>query len=197
MRSGGYNEILLYRAVYASGAYLVKDAAGTTVADAPADAVISLVQLEGVKLDFDDKGGLKVTVDQHQAGGLFDAFMDAWNTASAASSGAPEVKYLDGASSLVAAGSDTLVGIIKGPLDEDDETKRLVRIVHCTVDPSSGSENIKHEESAKPALTLNSVATKAALVVPEDLFGGGFGAAVGDQTIASGKHFKKASLAIT
>lgn len=197
MRSGGYNEILLYRSVYASGAYLVKDAAGTTVADAPADAVISLVQLEDVKLDFDEKGGVKITVGQHQAGGLFDAFMNAWNTASSSSGGVPEVKYLDGASSLVTAGSDTLVAIVKGPLDEDDATKRLVRVVHCTVDPSSGSETLKFEESAKPALTLNSVSTKAALVVPEELFGGGFGAAVGDQTIASGKHFKKASLAIT
>jgi hypothetical protein len=197
MRGGGYNEILLFRAVYASGAYLVKDAAGSTVADAPADAVISLVQLEDVKLDFDESGGVKVTVGQHQAGGLFDAFMDAWNTASAGATGIPEVKYLDGASSRTSAGSDTLVAIVKGPLDEDDATKRLVRIVHCTVDPSSGSETLKHEESAKPALILNSVVTKANLVVPEELFGSGYGAAVGDQTIATGKHFKKASLAIT
>jgi hypothetical protein len=170
MLGGGYNNMLLYRVADTGSAYVVEVAAGGSAAAANADAVISLVELEGVKFDYDASGGVKVTVDQHKAGTAMDAFTNAWAIPAAGNAGIAEVKFIDGSSSLAASGDDFLVAIIAGQKDSADSDKRLTRIVPCTVDPTSGSEEMKDKTSMKPALTLNSVKLKYALTIPVALF---------------------------
>lgn len=194
MTGGGYNEWLLYRVNNTGTAYVVKNATGSATATSPSDAVIELVQLEGVKFDFDANGGVKVGFEQHQAGGLFDTFLNTWAAVATASGGVPEVKFIDGASSQVSTSDDILLLVAKGAVDEDDDTKRLTRLVLCTVDPTSGSEEVKHATSYKPALILNSVKAAHACLVDEALFGSGYSATPGDQTIAVDKHFLRCSL---
>lgn len=194
MTGGGYNEWLVYRVNDTGSAYAIKNAAGSAAATSPADAVIELVQLEGVKFDFDANLGVKVSFEQHQAGGLFDTFLNTWATVTATSGGVPEVKFIDGASSLVSTTQDILLLVAKGPVDEDDDTKRKTRLVLCSVDPTSGSEEYKNATSHKPALILNSVKAKYALLVDEALYGSGYSATAGDQTIAADRHFLRCSL---
>lgn len=195
MTGGGYNSWLLYRVNDTGSAYVIKTAAGSAAATAPTDAVITLTELEGVKLDRQSDGSYKISFDQHQAGGLFDAFAAAWIETDDTVAGLPAVEFIDGVSSTASASSDLLLLIAKGAIDPDDDTKRLVRCFLSLPDPTSGSEEIKSGTSMKPALILNSIKASYNLVIDEALFGPGFSATPGDQTLSAGAHILRASLA--
>lgn len=195
MLGGGYNNWLLYRVHDSGAAYVIQDAGGAGAATDNTDAVISLVQLEGAKIDPAADGSCKATFDQHQAGTAFDTFLNAWATPAAGAAGIPEVKFIDDSSSTVTSSTDFLVLIAAGPKDPADSNKRLTRIVPCVVDPTSGSEEFKSKTSMKPSLILNSVKLKYVLTVPAALFqDAAYGTITPDPTLAVDTQFKRLSL---